>query len=80
LWQIHLRLLVEHRKALTSGIAASRDFGVFVQDAGVPVSIGAAQYSSDETLEECFARADEALYGAKRRGRNRTCCAAPAPG
>ena len=35
------------------------------------VSIGVAQYKPGETIMQTFARADEALYKAKQRGRNR---------
>ena len=38
------------------------------------VSIGVAQYDPGETIVETFARADEALYKAKQRGRNRVEC------
>jgi diguanylate cyclase (GGDEF)-like protein len=38
------------------------------------VSIGVAQYETGETIIQTFARADEALYKAKQRGRNRVEC------
>jgi diguanylate cyclase (GGDEF)-like protein len=38
------------------------------------VSIGVAQYEPSETIVQTFARADEALYKAKQRGRNRVEC------
>lgn len=37
----------------------------------ITISVGAAQYRTDEPLEEFVQRADEALYRAKRDGRNR---------
>jgi diguanylate cyclase len=37
----------------------------------VTVSIGVAQYVPGETMVQTFARADEAMYEAKRHGRNR---------
>lgn len=38
------------------------------------ISIGVAQYNPGETIVQTFARADEALYKAKQRGRNRVEC------
>ena len=40
------------------------------------VSIGVAQYKPGEAIIDTFARADEALYRAKQRGRNRVECEA----
>ena len=37
----------------------------------ITLSIGAAQYRAEEPLTEFIARADAALYRAKRAGRNR---------
>lgn len=41
----------------------------------VTVSIGVAHGGAEETLERLIERADEALYAAKRAGRNRVCVA-----
>ncbi len=40
------------------------------------VSVGVAMLREDETLEQGIARADDALYCAKRDGRNRVTAAA----
>ena len=43
------------------------------------ISLGCAQYYADESLEDLVARADAALYQAKREGRNRVVAAEVAP-
>lgn len=40
------------------------------QDIRFTVSLGLAQWNGEETLESLLGRADKALYGAKRNGRN----------
>jgi len=40
---------------------------------GVTLSIGVAVAAPNENLEQLFARADAALYEAKRTGRNKVC-------
>lgn len=39
----------------------------------VTISIGVAEYQTDETIEQVVGRADAALYRAKHEGRNRVC-------
>ncbi|MCF8031472.1 MAG: GGDEF domain-containing protein [Desulfarculaceae bacterium] len=41
-------------------------------DLKVTISIGVAEYQPNETVDEVLKRADQALYQAKRTGRNRT--------
>ncbi len=58
--------------------AAVEAFRFEVEDAWVPlsVSLGGATYQAPETPEQLLQRADEALYCAKRSGRNRLSLAA----
>jgi len=51
-------------------LAVERD--VRVQDRTVTISIGAAPFLADESPTQWLARADAAMYEAKRTGRNRT--------
>ena len=48
----------------------------FPEVANITVSFGIAQFETAETLYNCFKRADDALYHAKKSGRN-TVVAAP---
>ena len=45
------------------------------RDVFVTFSAGVTLYRAGETLEAALDRADEALYEAKRTGKNRTCVA-----
>nr|WP_231373861.1 GGDEF domain-containing protein [Thioalkalivibrio sp. ALE11] len=44
---------------------------VFPGPGHITVSIGVSEHQPGEPLKDTFKRADEALYEAKRRGRNR---------
>jgi diguanylate cyclase len=45
------------------------------QEVFVTFSAGTTAYRAGERLEDALERADEALYEAKRTGKNRTCVA-----
>jgi diguanylate cyclase (GGDEF)-like protein len=51
---------------------AEHDFGLPSDKAVVTISLGVAQYHDNESESSFFARADDALYGAKNGGRNFT--------
>jgi polar amino acid transport system substrate-binding protein len=55
----HLRLLIQ-----------ACDFAI--DDIHITASFGVAGYRSDEMIDDCIKRADEALYQAKHSGRNKT--------
>lgn len=55
-----LRLEVEKMGIITNDIAVN-----------ITITFGVANYKTDESLEHCIARADDALYHGKETGRNR---------
>ncbi|MEP7141070.1 MAG: GGDEF domain-containing protein [Caldimonas sp.] len=62
------QVLTRLQRALTGGLFMHKDKQVFVT-----FSAGVTRYRSDERIEESLERADQALYEAKRTGKNRTC-------
>jgi len=56
-------------------IIAGREFR---DQYSITVSVGVAEYALGETVPQLLRRADEALYQAKRDGRNRVRCSRPA--
>lgn len=51
---------------------AMRDWRAIVPDGGVTMSAGVAAFRKGDTVEQLLHRADQALYEAKKAGRNRT--------
>lgn len=78
-----LALLVEANPEAAEGVAArsleaSRAIRLAVEggDVRITASIGIAAHQGNETYADTLRRADEALYEAKRQGRDRYCLAA----
>lgn len=64
-------------QALAERIRASMQemqFRFHSQEVTVTVSIGVTQYELNQSFEDFLQQADDALYEAKRTGRNRVCC------
>ena len=61
------------RKSVEKAVIPTNTENNKVQTIGVTISMGLAEFSTTETGEELFKRADKALYEAKESGRNRIC-------
>lgn len=59
-------------EAIASKLSKAITDNKFCIQQGISCSSGVTQYIQDETTEEFIGRADEALYIAKRAGKNRT--------
>ena len=66
--------LVELAETVRSELAEC-DFGATAPGHRISVSIGVAQGAADRPFQALYRKADEALYAAKREGRNRVVCA-----
>lgn len=64
------QILTRLQRSLTGGLFLHENKQVFVT-----FSAGVTEYRSGERIEEALERADQALYEAKRTGKNRTCLA-----
>lgn len=64
------RLTAPQALALTERIAQRIQSQVFTQDIRLTCSFGIAQLQPQESMEQCFERADNALFQAKQAGRN----------
>ncbi|HEX2539819.1 MAG TPA: diguanylate cyclase [Caldimonas sp.] len=62
------QVLTRLQRSLTGGLFMHKDKHVFVT-----FSAGVTGYRKDERIEDSLERADQALYEAKRTGKNRTC-------
>ena len=62
------QILTRLQRTLTGGLFMHKDKNVFVT-----FSAGVTPYRLTERIEEALERADQALYEAKRTGKNRTC-------
>ncbi len=62
------QVLTRLQRSLTGGLFMHKDKQVFVT-----FSAGVTGYRKDERIEDSLERADQALYEAKRTGKNRTC-------
>lgn len=61
------------RKAVETSPIPINDEDSEVKSISVTISMGLAEFNTQETGEELFERADKALYDAKEGGRNRVC-------
>ena len=64
------QVLTRLQRALTGGLFMHEQRQVFVT-----FSAGVTAHRDDEGLEAALERADQALYEAKRSGKNRSCAA-----
>ncbi|MDQ6684928.1 MAG: diguanylate cyclase, partial [Pseudomonadota bacterium] len=64
------QILTRLQRALTNGLFMHKEKQVFVT-----FSAGVTLYREGERIEDALERADQALYEAKRTGKNRTCMA-----
>ena len=64
------QVLTRLQRALSESVFLHNEQRVFVT-----FSAGVTGYRAGERLEDALERADEALYEAKRNGKNRTCLA-----
>ncbi len=62
------QVLTRLQRSLTGGLFMHKDENVFVT-----FSAGVTDYRIEERIEDALERADQALYEAKRTGKNRTC-------
>ncbi len=62
------QILTRLQRSLTNGLFMHKDKQVFVT-----FSAGVTGYKLEERIEDSLERADQALYEAKRTGKNRTC-------
>lgn len=67
---------VERGERLAEQLRTLIEANELIPERSVTISLGVAELEVDESCEDWLRRADEALYAAKRSGRNTTCIAA----
>ncbi len=72
---VPLELTLALTKKLAEQLRILVENNVLVPENPVTISLGVAEYRQGETSEQWLRRADEALYQAKRTGRNKVCVA-----
>jgi len=72
---VPLDLTLEIAVKLAEQLRILVENNVLIPENPVTISLGVAEYHQGETSEQWLNRADEALYQAKRSGRNRVCVA-----
>lgn len=72
---VPLELTVGMAEKLAEQLRVLVENNVLVPENPVTISLGVAEYRQGETSEQWLNRADEALYQAKRSGRNKVCVA-----
>ena len=72
---VPLELTLEQAEQLAEQLRLLVENNVLVPENPVTISLGVAEYRDGETSEQWLNRADEALYQAKRSGRNKVCVA-----
>jgi len=64
---------LDHAVQLAKKIRKAVEAQVFPENISQTISLGVAEYTKDEAINDCLNRADQNLYKAKQLGRNQVC-------
>ncbi len=64
---------MEHARELSERLRAAIEDSIFKKAFTVTCSFGVAEFREDDTTDTLSKRADDALYEAKKSGKNRVC-------